>query len=372
MKKYLWIVLGIALACSIALAGCSFFSYEFYSTEEGYVGDPTKGAAKIEVNGGSIPNARTISPDMDVANYSLYFTNPTLGEGFGVIVGAGGPDSYTLSHTQSGLAPDGTQDGDWHVTVSALNANQDVIGAIGGNTNNTADFEITAGENTTVSVTVIPIVEGDNLGDLRVYVSWPDAAGANEALTGTLDGDLIIDGDLGSPSLDDATILEVDDTSTHTPGYYELQLHLWDGALHLWGYMEALRIVDNLPTDTGDKFVLTLSATGGVVLSGSANMNNPVQIELDADSGLAGIQAPPTELDKSDTGSVTVTAVTTPADPGTWNYQWYRDGLEISGADGTSITINAEDETLGIHNYAILVDTGTSLSSENFVMEIVE
>jgi len=370
MKKYLWIVLGIALACSIALAGCSFFSYEYYSTEEGYVGDPTKGAAKIEVNGGSIPNARTISPDMDVANYSLYFTNPTLGEAFEVIVGAGGPESYTLSHIESGLAPDE----DWHVAVSALNANQDVIGAIDGNETNTADFGVDAGLNTPVSVTVIPIVEADNSGVLTVYVSWPDAAGANEALTGTLDDGAIPPPDPFIDGLEGDLVGDTRSVSyqgTHTPGYYELQLHLWDGTVHLWGYMEALRIVDNLPTDTGDKFVLTLSASGGVSLSGSANMNNPVQIELDADAA-DGIQDPPTELYQSATESVTVTAVTTPDDPGTWEYQWYRDGLEISGAVDTFITINAEDETLGNHNYAILVDTGTSLSSENFVMEIVE
>ena len=98
-------------------------------------------------------------------------------------------------------------------------------------------------------------------------------------------------------------------------------------------------------------------------------MNNPVAIELDTDLVTAGIQAPPATLSQGASDTVTVNAVTTPA--GSYTYQWYRDGTEIAGETGASLTVVATAETQGVHNYAVLVDAGTSISSETFTMQIV-
>jgi len=348
MKKYLWIV----LACLVVFFGCNLLNREFYRANDDYFGDPTKGAVDLVVNGGSVPN-KTLSANMNLVNYRFHFmrftdgTPPDLAEEFYVTIGAG--PTGNLTHTQVGLTP-ATDPDFWRVTIEALNneSPQQVIGGIDGSAATVKQFEIRAGEKSPpVDVTVEPIFE-DGYGDLRIFVSWPDAAGSNEDLTATLELDPTAGGFRSGftvtanndPPVGTRTAEFDSRTNGQGPmdvGYYMMTLKLEDGSTLLWGYMEAVRIVDHLLADSYDpvadleKFALTLSGSGSVELPIDPVMNNPVEIAFSPP-----VPDPPLTLVAGENHIVTAT-LTLPT-PASYKYEWewYLDGTP-TGVTGSQV-----------------------------------
>jgi len=344
MKK--WI--GIALLSVVILAGCDLFTRDFYLAEADFPG------LVLRINGDELP-AKTIIPnfDMNVANYQLAFTGPTTADNFSTTINNAG----VLNRT--GLKP-----GSWSVVVGEYNADATptLIGAKNGVAGTVETFTITAGASINVNINVIPLI-GTGKGDLRIFVSWPDNVGpGTETLTGSLTpgpGNISFQTTLGT------TVTALYNANPQlNAGYYIMVLQLRDsGGVLLWGWMESVRILAGKTTDTENKFALsTLAGAGGVYLVATASMQNPVTITF----------TPATITDlKHGVNGLNVTAATSPS--GSYTYQWYIDGSQVSGATSTSISLPASDSllTLGRHNLSLLVTSGSILSSNTIPFTVV-
>jgi hypothetical protein len=391
MKKFIF----IGLAVLVVLGGCSLFNRDFYRNEAELY-DPTKGQLDIVINGSSIAT-KTITPNMDVDEYVLHFVNSDIGEEFWRYMDAGDDDFPVYS--ESGFTPsDPVGELDWSVDITAKNSDGVTIGANGGAVATPHLFTIAAGSEATINIDVIPINSAAD-GPLRVFVSWPDAAGSAEALTATLtdisgNDPTVHEGGLESflagfhidppgTALRTAEFYSVDNGENIPVGYYTMILKLIDGERLLWGRMETVRIVGFLPTDSGNtKFALQLSPSGSVLWDGITHtyMNNPVGIAFNQ-----SIEDPPVTVSVDTT---VIATLTLPVPPSTsYDYIWYLDGdptsdfgdnfnpLSVS-PDYTIVVANFATDP-GVHNLSLLI-TGRSsaggaietLSSENFPFTI--
>ena len=356
MKKLL--LAGLALM--IVLGACELGNRDYYLDEDDF-GDPTEGAVVIVLNGSALPT-KTITPgtDMDVSRYDLTFTGPNAGDYF---IGQTGSDGL---FSQTGLAQ-----GTWNLEVDAYNntpsPGPDLIGAIDGVVDSTVEINIAPGQWNVVSVDVLPIA---GLGDLRVYIQWPDAAGVNEALTSSLTKED------GTPVANFATDFEISTSGTDriaeydtlndldlpqiNSGYYLMILQIYDGGELLWGWVEAVRILAGQYTNTTDqspsKFILdTLEGSGGINLSAFMQ----IVIGFSPDPSVDPISITQGE-------DFTITAQPIPAVPPvdhTYEYQWYIDGDVISGETSAALTDYGSLLTPDIYNIFVVLKEKDDLSN---------
>ncbi len=367
MKKFIW--LGLILF--VAFVGCSLVDRDLSLAEEDFI-DPGKGSLVLLLNGDALPT-KTIEPitiTMNVTHYELVFEGPLSADNFtqAIVAEASGTGLFVLN----GLAV-----GDWLVHVNAYNGpppsmspgDGDLIGAINGNTTLTFGFTIIGGGTATFAVNnILPII---GTGTLDLDLDWPAAAVETPVIVASLvelTPTPAYTGIISTAFHGSINITGDPHTANHTEalntGYYTLVMQLNDDTALAWGWIEAVRIIDG---QTSYKSFTLSVAAGQLDLTASTNLHNPVQIDLGtldpilskgADSGLPLSQA--------------VIPVLTPS-VGTYTYQWYRDGIILGSETSVGITVSAASETLGFHNFTLVVTdtTNSTLSSENYKVEIV-
>lgn len=313
--------LGIFLSCDLLMPG-----------------DEKVGSLIIEMGSAGL-DAKTIDPgiSMDIVTWDISGSGP--GEQSFSDDGVSGG-----THTQANLSV-----GVWTVTVEGNNAEGTKIAE------GTEAFSITAGDTTTVSVTVLPVV---GTGTLSVTLTWPTLTSADIDIGATLTSDdgtaaditFAIEGD--SANYSDSTLVA---------GYHLLAIQLLDGATVIWGRIEAVRIIaGQTSTGTYDLTVddINPATAGSMEMTIASNLKNPITISFSGQETaiLAG------------TG-MTVTASLDPAGTSD-SYQWYLNGAAVAGATSASITIGSDLEA-GNYWLDLVVETVDVLSS-NYVFFTVD
>jgi hypothetical protein len=266
--------------------------------------------------------------DMEVASYD---------------VSGVGPGTATFSQTGvigTSVAQNGLAIGAWTIVVDAFNADHDLIG-----TGSTA-VAISAGETTTASVEVVPL---SGKGTLTINISWtpglidePSVAATLTAVGGTVQ-DLTF-----TPGTDS---IGYSSGNTLDAGYYWLNIVLKDsGTETWWSNPQSVRILKDQTTAA----IWTLTAgninTGGMSLTITPTMNNPITITL---SGQQPLLVPDQDMTVSASTSQTVDT-----------YQWYLNGAALSGQTSSSVSIGSS-LTAGNHNLTLGVWKGNVISSES-------
>jgi len=273
-------------------------------------------------------DAKTIQPpvEMEIAYYVI------SGEGLGgaqfeeVVVG--------VNESPVEIGPLAV--GDWTIHVHAWN-DQDG----NGEWDSAADKWIGWGS-TTVKIKVREQVEAtvevrprtDEPGSLRVTLSWDVGLLTEPTVTGTLThvtGSPVYEIDLsvgdGITEEEGMYVATYEETGLD-PGYYSLLVYLNDEGQAVWGAFEAVRILAEWESIYDQEIGPSDISPGGIGLGIDPDLQNPVQVTLE------GVQdiVPPVD-------QMTVTVLTEPADTGTYEYQWYVNGIYQQEVGGSEITI---------------------------------
>jgi len=284
---------------------------------------------------------RTIVPDFDmtIATYDIRGSGPAS-------------DSFEELNwpSSSSLVVHSLIPGDWTVEVDAKNADGIIIG------DGSTDVIVAAGTVTPATIIISPL-EGDGL--LTVNIEWDPEDFDDPTVTGEVDG-YPFDG-TNITSLDPFTVGSSSATSTTTlpAGYYRLSITVTDGETSAYLTDTVVRIIydqetiaDLAVTDPGDET--------GIHIIIIDDMQYPINIIFH------GYQS---QLYKGT--SMTIDASTDPSPVDT--YQWYLDGIVISGATGPSVTIDSDDLSIK-DNYklTLIVSKGVILSSEALYFDVIE
>lgn len=255
------------------------------------------------------PQGRDVVPDIPlvIADYLVSLTGP------------GDAQETTVTPPATSASFAGLVPGAWTVTVSARNADGDVIGM------GSQPAQVSAGETTDVTVTVLP-VDGD--GTLALTISWPpssvsvpnleayliDSAGIRTDLTVT------VDAGAGSAA----------STATLAAGYYELHLRLSDGSTLVWTALDTVRIVAGA-TSTGDFPILAPDLAAGVLnVSVVTSLDDPFTLSI---NGLPGATTAGARL------SARLSSSLSAADEASLRIRWYLDGELLPSGTGLRLPL---------------------------------
>ncbi len=300
------------------------------------------GTLKIQFNN-QIPRS-TLVPDivMETATYEV----------------AGiGPNDKTFDETSSGepLTITSLLKGDWGITVTAKNINDQVIGE------GSAFVTIEANTTKNTNIVVVPIV-GD--GTLTINGSWepgfltdphivavltPVAGGDPEDMVFNIDGT-------------EATLAY---TGDFPAGYYSMVFEFYDGdplvaANKLIGMSLAVRIIAG-QTTFGEIALSSedLNLAGRLVLSIEEDLQNPFDVTI-AEQDYRTVQG----------GDVTFTADVSPEE--TYTYRWYIDGILTEDAESGPDFHFTADQAYGRHQVDVIVAKGNVLSSASAFLWVYE
>jgi len=269
------------------------------------------------------------TPDFNIASYTMSGQGPA------------GASFLREGITGSSVLIESLAVGSWQITVEALNASSEIIGA------GSSSVNIVAGKTTEVTIVVVPLT---GTGELQLTVSWPSDLLFNWSVTGTLTplggttSDLVF-----TPGTDSATY----QNAALDAGYYALTVVLREDGEAVWGAAEAVPILAGLIT-TGT-FVLSASDIdpGNVVVTIIPDLQEPFEIIFEGHREALFPSA-----------SMTVSATTNPMQSSP-SFQWYLDGSRLDGETGSSITIDAGlDEAR--YRLDLLVQANEVLSSSGF------
>ncbi|PKL14116.1 MAG: hypothetical protein CVV52_03175 [Spirochaetae bacterium HGW-Spirochaetae-8] len=300
------------------------------------------GTLKIQFNN-QIPRS-TLVPDivMETATYEVT----------GI-----GPNDKTFDETSSGepLTITSLLKGDWGITVTAKNINDQVIGE------GSAFVTIEANTTKNTNIVVVPIV-GD--GTLTINGSWepgfltdphivailtPVAGGDPEDMVFNIDGT-------------EATLAY---TGDFPAGYYSMVFEFYDGdplvaANKLIGMSLAVRIIAG-QTTFGEIALSSedLNLAGRLVLSIQEDLQNPFDVTI-AEQDYRTVQG----------GDVTFTADVSPED--TYTYRWYIDGILTEDAESGPDFHFTADQAYGRHQIDVIVAKGNVLSSASAFLWVYE
>lgn len=286
---------------------------------------------KISFNASSVPN-RTIVPGivMTVATYDIT---------------GNGPGGATFSRTGvaagSAVQVTGLAVGTWTIHVDAKNAS----GVIIANGDQTAN--VSSGVVSNVTVTVTPLVGNGTLQTNVTCVNFtsPTVSGTVTNSTGSVTT-LTFTGTGNTKN----------STQTLAKGYYTLALTVSDG-IQTGYFIDSVRIVYN-ETTTANLTVTGGGGTGqGLNISVVEDMQNPIQITFAGNLN---------QLDEGHTMTVTATTSPSPVD----SYQWYLDGVAISGATNASVTVGAGLAVKNGYRLTLIVKLGTIISSESVTFDV--
>jgi hypothetical protein len=219
--------------------------------------------------------------------------------------------------TDSTIIVDSLQPGLWTVTAWAKNANGDQIGSGRG------AATLVRGQVAPLTIDIKPI---SGPGSLSISLRWPAGALIAPRIVSSITPVGGAGSDLPFTLAEDR--LTASATASLEHGYYSWSLQLYDGTVQVFGLIDAVRIAANFCT-TGivQLTVDTMNRAGTVQLTLTPQMDNPIRITL---SG---------QQERLDAGaSMTVTATTD--QPVDW-YQWYLNGVSISGATSATVTVGA-------------------------------
>lgn len=291
---------------------------------------------------------KTIAPaDLEVGRFEITLTDSELNSISETII-----TDTNASYYNNRLDP-----GVWTVVVQAYS--EQTSGYLVASASDT--FDIFLNETTTLNLDVL-LLPGN--GTLALDIDWPTGTIDNPRIYATLTPyggnplDNIISGDF-TLAVDNLSFTY--SSATLSAGYYTLNILLQDGDFNVWGLAEAVRIIQD-DISSGD---WTLIADDINVVDLQLNLNidleNPFDITLSPDIVILDKSVP--ESMNVDLGVVT----------GATSYQWYLNGLEVSGTQGaTSIVINSSTLVIGIHRLDALVVSGNILSSNTVSFSVIE
>ncbi|MFA7128979.1 MAG: hypothetical protein WC136_07425 [Sphaerochaeta sp.] len=305
---------GCMLVFLLVLATMVFVSCDL----GGY--DTTVGSLKVSAHDDI--NKKTIEPDLDMNVASYRISGARVGSSDQI----GPVDVTSGTFTFSGI-----RIGDWMITVEAYNDDPTPV-KIG---EGLSMVTIYGGSKTEALVSIVPI-EGE--GDFSYTIDW----------TGNTIGDCQIEAFLtpegasteAAIAPEDITIsgsvctITVEDLET---GYYDFSFILKDGELPFGGCFHEVRILDD-QTSSGSESIPV--SPFGMSVSFINNLHNPFDVTISSDDYVMegiGVQ------------SFTVS----PADA--VEYQWYLDGMKITGANETTYQVDSEAIGLGWHTLSVKV-----------------
>ncbi len=253
---------------------------------------------------------------LDIATYDIGLTCP-------------GQPTVTLngiSVSTTRIQPVVLRPGSWTVTIGAMNASGDIIG-VGSST-----VSVSAGGTATATIAVLSL---SGAGTLILTADLSALQISAPSLTGSL-----TPAGAGTPISVGFTIGAGTATYSDTvaAGCYQLQLDLSDGTQKLARYVDTLLVAADSAT------VGSLSAKpedGSVKVKLVDQITRAIPITLRGAQPALGLGA-----------TMTVAAVTNGVGVSSCSYQWYLDGVEISGATKHSVTVG---DGLDVGNYTLTV-----------------
>ncbi len=237
----------------------------------------------------------------------------------------------------------------WTVVATGKNASGQEVGA------GTGTVTLVRGEVVTLAIDVVPEA---GAGTLSMTLIWPAGSISSPRVVSSLTVGGVPSGDPLPFTLSEDGLSATTGTVSLEHGYYGWSLQLYDDQVQVFGAADAVRILASYPTTK--RIELTTDtmnrAIGDVQVSVTPKMDNPIGIVLSGaqSSLLAG-------------STMVVTA--TPGEGVDW-YQWYLNGVAISGASTSSVTVGAGLKA-GYYQLTVMVGKGSVLSGATAEFTVV-
>lgn len=239
--------------------------------------------------------------------------------------------------------------GYWVITVDAKNASGIIIGT-GQEIVNVSSQDIII-----VTVNITPL---SGTGTLSLSVDWTEATQftGDAEVIGTVEYKTQTGYDIPEAITFSQTGESAACSTMLQSGYYRLSLEVKQTGIDSAYFIESVRIVYDVTT-SASIFIKDSPQVGEVDIIIEVDMQNPIDITF---NGLQNPLAVGTDM--------TVIASTNPLAE---SYQWYLDGLELSGKTNSSITIGNELEQ-GTYELTLIVALGVILSSESLTFKVTK
>jgi hypothetical protein len=356
MKK----LLVVALVLSIAFLFLSTCQFPGSNKPEGSSG---VGVLILTFSAGGGLTSRTIAPpavEMDIATYDVrgsFVADPNVEF---LIPGVGENDPPAV---QLNLEP-----GEWDIDVAGYNSTPHQIG------HGQQRITIVADQLNEVTIDVTPVNPGT--GTLDIAIEWPSDQVASPSVPAPVFSPVpavtISPFSLMSPAPRPNYVGYKYSQSDLPAGYYLVSLAILDGTTKVWGTIEATRIMDGLVSAATYK--LSKDALSVTI---TESMQDPINIAFYKDSITVSNDITGKDqriyLTSSGKSPNTLTVIGDPDPAGTgYTYQWYDNGVAITGQISATITIAADTYGAGMHNFDLVITSGggTVFSSGRVIVEI--
>ncbi len=309
----------LALGVSLVISGCM----------------PPMGPLSTSSNEGSVvlsfldARSRTINPTigLDIATYDITFTCPDQ------------TDVHLYGFSGSTTQPVPLKPGTWTVAASAKNARGNIIGV------GSSPVSVTAGHTSTASITILSL---SGTGSLTLTADTGALDLSSPSLTGSL-----IAGGTGRTILVSFPVINGQESAIYSndsvaAGSYLLQLALKDGTQTLASYVDTVLVVANFPT-IGNLSCRPKNGSVIVELADQITRSIPIHMEV-----------PKSTLNAGETMTVTATPAGSVD-----SYQWYLDGLPISGVTPPNQVTVGTGLDAGYYSLTVVVQNGPVYSSES-------
>ena len=328
-------VVCIVLVAAAALIGCNV-PFQVDTDARDAPDAPDGGSITVTFGGLRAQSLLTPDIDMSVASLTISGSGP-FNESFSDTIAVG--DS---SYTRGSLVA-----GDWTLTVNALNSSSEVVA--GGS----VTLAVQAGATAQGTIDVRPL-SGD--GTVDVSISWPDLTVENATVNGT-----VVAGDgTETPISFNVSGNTATYNGTLAAGYYDLFIDLSGTNNRSWTHYVAVRVIEG-QTTSGSLALQLNQETGNLELVVTADLLNPVDISM------AGL---PAQMYYGD--SAVIDLVLTPQDTGNYSYSWILNGSPISGESSASLTLSANQLSVGTNVIAVRVGTSSTTSAKTLAIEYVD
>ncbi len=287
--------------------------------------------------------SRTIMPEGETALDIAYYT-----------ISGSGPSGQSLASvncSSATLTVNSLLVGDWTFTATAYNAADHALAA-----GCIEVYIISSGNTITLE---LDEVVGE--GDMNLAFSWnPEQVNAQTQFTFTLENQS------GEPVLGAHIVTDMSEgtsavTQNLPAGFYTFTASLTSGGVKIAGYTESIRVIDG-----------TASSASPILVIGKVIDNVNMIISDETDGVIIGTISSSQEVPVSG-GTLTLTyqasdAAGVPA--GDIVYQWYEDGIPISGAQNSTYTISSVHS--GSVRYDIIVGTvdNPMMGSAGYTVEV--
>lgn len=288
-----------------------------------YLANAGEGALKIIVK--DEINARTIAPtlDMNVDSYWVSCVRSGASDRVGPLLVQGS------SHVFEGIL-----EGNWIVTVEAYNNNTPPV-KIG---EGSQEVTVIKGSTSVTSISVVPIIgegiftftldwTGNLIGLAQVEAFLtPETASSAVAIAAS---DITISGSTATITVDELAV-----------GYYDFSFVLKDGDTPIAGNFHEVRILAGQNSSATEVIPVSPLGINATIVN---NLCNPFEVTVSSDDYI---------MERNSLQLFT----TSPVEGGT--YQWYLDGMKITGANEATYHVDGEGMPFGWHNLSVKVKKG--------------